>query len=385
MTRNYELFGDIILIDSTYRVNHYNIPLIVYSGINAKGHNVIFALALVNDESEATHRWCLKEFFHLHLKYPKVCITDQDLALMTLLDKDYPQITHFLCQWHIKQNFKKHCSYLQTMNLKETYDKILALPFLKKPEDFESEYEAVISLLKSKKFTKSFEYLGSVYKKKLKWASCYTPQIFTAGIHTTSRIESVNALIKSYVNSNSEVSDLFDFIIAFEEREFLKIQNEELKKNEETHPLMKELRSKLSQQIFNLHLEQNTLSYRYLISPNELNPPNRETQDVFFKVKSMDSKDENHFRLVKFINGNYSCECEIFLQCGIICRHIFYVSHMHQEKDLSNLQIHPRWLIQDDAKAKSLKELFGDLIKETKIQNEGKEEESKQINEDGSI
>ena len=43
MTKNYELSGDISLIDSTYRVNHYNLPLIVYSRINAKSHNVIFA------------------------------------------------------------------------------------------------------------------------------------------------------------------------------------------------------------------------------------------------------------------------------------------------------------------------------------------------------
>ena len=51
MIRNYELYGDIILIDSTYRVNQYNIPLIIYSGGDAEGHNIIFGLSLVNDDS----------------------------------------------------------------------------------------------------------------------------------------------------------------------------------------------------------------------------------------------------------------------------------------------------------------------------------------------
>ena len=43
MVRNYELYGDIILIDSTYRVNQYNIPLVVYSGVDFAG--ITFFLA----------------------------------------------------------------------------------------------------------------------------------------------------------------------------------------------------------------------------------------------------------------------------------------------------------------------------------------------------
>lgn len=40
MAQNYELYEDIVLIDSTYRINHYNMPLIVYSGIDSGGRNM---------------------------------------------------------------------------------------------------------------------------------------------------------------------------------------------------------------------------------------------------------------------------------------------------------------------------------------------------------
>jgi len=113
------------------------------------------------------------------------------------------------------------------MSLKELYNRILLLPFIEKESNFESEYQDIVKTLQSKKLKKSSEYLANLYGKKKKWASCFTPPIFTAGIHTTSRIESVNAIIKMYVNSNSEVSDLFDFVIAFEEKASFRKEQEE--------------------------------------------------------------------------------------------------------------------------------------------------------------
>ena len=104
MLKNYELYGRIMLIDSTYRCNHYNIPLIVYSGINSAGKNILFGLAIVCDEKEETQAWCLNEFFSIHKnKHPDICLTDQDLSLVAVLNNNYPNIVHLLCQWHLKQ------------------------------------------------------------------------------------------------------------------------------------------------------------------------------------------------------------------------------------------------------------------------------------------
>jgi len=174
MIRNYELYGDIVLIDSTYRVNQYNLPLIVYSGIDSYGRNILFALAIVNDETGTTHKWCMEKFFELHIKHPNIVMTDQDLALVAVLDKEYPNITNFLCQWHIKMNLKKHCSYLQNMNLKELYNRILVLPFIEKEFQFESEYNDIVKTLQFKKFTKSSEYLANLYIKKKMGLLLYT-------------------------------------------------------------------------------------------------------------------------------------------------------------------------------------------------------------------
>ena len=293
-------------------------PLIVYSGVNSSGRNITFGLSVVNSEDEATNAWSLSELFNLHNKLPNLCITDQDLALSAALRTQYPQITHLLCPWYITQNLKKHSSFLQHMNLKIVYNDIMTLSYIDKSEKFESEYEKLLKSLKNKKFNKAMEYLERVYSFKQKWVTYYVPAIFTAGIHTTSRIESVNAVIKNYVNSNSETCDLFDFVIVFEKRIAFKMSTDERKKGTEIHPVMIELRSLVSKYIFDMYYEQFLLSARYKIIDENVRNAKNPTADFFFRVKSIDSYDQNKDRRVNFVHKKYNCECLTYTQCGIV-------------------------------------------------------------------
>jgi len=57
---------------------------------------------------------------------------------------------------------------------------------------------------------------------KTKWASAYLPMEFTGGVHTTSRGESMNSLIKRYIDSSSEMVDLIKFLNDYEHKYYLK-------------------------------------------------------------------------------------------------------------------------------------------------------------------
>lgn len=89
MIQQYTQCGEINLIDSTYRVNHYNIPLIIYAGINSAVMNIIFGVSIVNDEAEETHRWCLEKYFNLYKDYPRIIVKNQDLALSEEINSKY--------------------------------------------------------------------------------------------------------------------------------------------------------------------------------------------------------------------------------------------------------------------------------------------------------
>uniref|UniRef100_J3NAK1 SWIM-type domain-containing protein n=1 Tax=Oryza brachyantha TaxID=4533 RepID=J3NAK1_ORYBR len=50
---DYDAFGEVVVFDSTYRVNKYNLPFIPFVGVNHHGSTIIFACAIVSDEKEA--------------------------------------------------------------------------------------------------------------------------------------------------------------------------------------------------------------------------------------------------------------------------------------------------------------------------------------------
>ncbi|KAL4287823.1 hypothetical protein AHAS_Ahas19G0224700 [Arachis hypogaea] len=69
MMSDYQVFGDVLAFDSTYRSNKYKKPLVVFSGLNRQKQTSILGFALLEDEeairsaivevmSTATHRLC---------------------------------------------------------------------------------------------------------------------------------------------------------------------------------------------------------------------------------------------------------------------------------------------------------------------------------------
>ncbi|CAN0846252.1 Protein FAR1-RELATED SEQUENCE 5 [Linum grandiflorum] len=57
---DYSCFGDLLLFDATYKKNIYNMPLIIFSGINHHYQTCIFVCALVQHEREENYVWALE-------------------------------------------------------------------------------------------------------------------------------------------------------------------------------------------------------------------------------------------------------------------------------------------------------------------------------------
>lgn len=57
---NYRVFGDVLAFDATYRKNKYMCPFVVFSGVNNHNQTIVFASALVANETEDTYVWLLE-------------------------------------------------------------------------------------------------------------------------------------------------------------------------------------------------------------------------------------------------------------------------------------------------------------------------------------
>jgi zinc finger SWIM domain-containing protein 3 len=95
---DYFCFGDVVAFDTTYKKNKYNYPLVIFSGCNHHGQTVIFATALVADETIDTYKWVLSCFLHcMENKHPKAVLTDGDGAMREAIKQVFPHSTHRLC------------------------------------------------------------------------------------------------------------------------------------------------------------------------------------------------------------------------------------------------------------------------------------------------
>ena len=66
---------------------------------------------------------------------------------------------------------------------------------------------------------------------------------------------------------------------------------------------------------------------------------------ITYEAKSTNAKSANKFREVSVLNKEYDCNCETFTRDGFICRHIFSLSIVYQDKNLDKFNINSRWLV----------------------------------------
>ncbi|KAL5740070.1 hypothetical protein ACOSQ2_029250 [Xanthoceras sorbifolium] len=135
----YHYFGDIVIFDTIYRTNKYNMPFVPITGVNHHLQSIQFGCALLQDET-----WLEAMGGH----HPGA------------IAKVFPNTHHHLCLWHIKKKFIEKFSHVyfkkvlihffdgfitSTTNLKEFVFKYeLALKKIMKKEsneDFESEHK----------------------------------------------------------------------------------------------------------------------------------------------------------------------------------------------------------------------------------------------------
>ncbi|KAG4954048.1 hypothetical protein JHK87_039642 [Glycine soja] len=58
----YEVFGDVLAFDATYKKNKYLCPFVVFSSVNHHNQTIVFCAAIVTDETKETYVWLLEQF-----------------------------------------------------------------------------------------------------------------------------------------------------------------------------------------------------------------------------------------------------------------------------------------------------------------------------------
>lgn len=102
----------ILMIDSTYRTNRYNMPLFNIIGLTPQGGTFYIAFGFICGERESSFSYilkCLADLYtFLELQSPAAVVTDKDEALIKAVRNIWPSSAALLCVWHINKNILSH-------------------------------------------------------------------------------------------------------------------------------------------------------------------------------------------------------------------------------------------------------------------------------------
>ena len=91
---DYEAFGDVLVFDSTYRTNRYNLPFVPFVGLNQHRSTVIFGCGIISRETTQAYEWLLKTFLAaMSQKHPVSVITDGTLRCRVLSEAFFLVLT----------------------------------------------------------------------------------------------------------------------------------------------------------------------------------------------------------------------------------------------------------------------------------------------------
>jgi hypothetical protein len=201
---DFSVFGDVLAFDATYKKIKYNTPLVIFSGVNHHNQSVIFASAIVSDETEETYVWLLECFVEaMEGKLPVSVITDGDLSMRNAIRKVFPDAHHRLCAWHLIRNAQ--CN-IKDPNFLPKFKQCMFGNF--DIDEFERRWEDVVVEFG----LENNNWIREMYEKRKMWSTAHVRGSFFAGFRTTSRCEGLHSEFGKYV---SVLSNLLDFLHHF--------------------------------------------------------------------------------------------------------------------------------------------------------------------------
>lgn len=97
MASLYNLFNDVVLVDTTYKTNRFRMPLLVVAGINEESKIFLLGFALLASEEEKNVRWAFEQLFNHLIKKPLIICSDSCPTLNAVISSLFPDTHHLLC------------------------------------------------------------------------------------------------------------------------------------------------------------------------------------------------------------------------------------------------------------------------------------------------
>ncbi|XP_058766139.1 protein FAR1-RELATED SEQUENCE 11-like [Vicia villosa] len=351
----YKKYGDVVVFDTTYKVNSYEMPFGIFVGMNSHGKTILFGCALLRNETMSAFRWLMKA--------PRTILTDQDPWMKEAISKEMSTTKHSFCIWHITFKFSSWFNaILRDKYAQWCYD-FYGLYKLETCEEFEHQWPKVVA----KYNLQTNKYVKGLYEIRNYWALAYLREYFFGGMTTTGRSESINAFIKRFINSHTSLTDFAKQV---------DIAIDDIKQKEEYDIMLEKckgsnmkLMSPLQEQAYNVLTRFSFQKFQDEFERSIQYSIHHENGNVLVLQYY---KDDNTRKHQVFWDGKIAaCSCKLFEFWGILCRHILSI-FLHKDcYEIPPYYFPSRWRLQESHE--------DDEVVEDQIMDCNSEAESQQV------
>ncbi|RYQ80112.1 hypothetical protein Ahy_Scaffold1g106737 isoform J [Arachis hypogaea] len=334
---DYDLFGDVVAFDATYRKNKYMCPLVVFSGVNHHNQMIVFAAVLVANENEQTYTWLLQQFLDaMESKAPGCVITDGHGAMKKAIEAVFPEAYHRLCAWHLLRN---STSNLSNPRFTSKFKKCMLFDY--EVWEFEDHWHYMVDALG----LSDNQWVSDLYSRRRMWATAHIRGNFFGGFRTTSRCEGLHSMLGKFVQSRHNLRDFVEqfmrCISQMRSREahsdLLSVVGEPVLQSP-FHDLERSAAKKLTRAIF--------FNFRPMFfracTPKVRTHTWTQTSDTFTLCRSANVRRE--WQVCHYSDSNsFKCSCLRMESLGIPCDHIVAVLVHLEMTDIPDSLVLDRW------------------------------------------
>ena len=219
MKKAFDLNGEVLFLDSTYKINKKHMPLYVFMVADSNNEGKVVAYALVLNETTEVVSNIISCFVKNNARAREIIKT-------VLVDKDFSEINAvkevlgdevniLLCKWHVDRAIRRSLKGKP----QGEFDEIMTLVNKMILSSTTDMFDGLIEQLKDLDPIYFHSYFHSNwYEMRHMWAGCFVRLVTTYGNLTNNFVESHNQKIKGVLDSNSSILELFQGLLSLTNR-----------------------------------------------------------------------------------------------------------------------------------------------------------------------
>lgn len=204
---DYTNFSDAVSFDTTYFVNKYKLPLVLFVGVNQHCQPTLLGCALIADETLFTFIWLFQTWYlAMGSRAPNVILSDQSNSIETAIAAVFPETRHCYGLWHVLEKVSRQLDYLNPWHdtFMAKFGKCIHKSWT--DEEFDRRWAKLVN-----KFNLGDDaWFQSLYQDRKLWAPTFIKNISLAGLSTPSRSESPTSFFDKYIQAETSLRDFVE-------------------------------------------------------------------------------------------------------------------------------------------------------------------------------